>query len=103
MSNDINSDQEEVGVNAYSILTSQLAFSSMGADKKTLFSLKRKIDGISATLWSILIFSFQREKEEIETLSILKKQLEHEIKTILDLSDQLSMADLTDEVNDKKN
>jgi len=80
--------EEMLGSTELSILSAQLSFSSFGAGLDSIVHARKHIDGISATLWSMIpltIRSAHGNEKAGEMLDILMDQLPVQMEKYMDM------------------
>jgi hypothetical protein len=84
MQSDLSSPNEVLGAMQESIISCIISFHDSGADMPTIMAMKEKVDGVSATMWSLLSMAIQagNNDEKInETITFLQNQFETEVIT----------------------
>lgn len=97
MSNHLKSDEEILGTQLSSILSSIISIGS-GAKHSTSIKIALRILGITSTLWSLFplaanISSREGDKESEKMFSLLKDQLDSEIKELLEGIDKMKVKE----------
>lgn len=73
-----------------SILSAQLAFSSFGAGLDSVVHARKHIDGITATLWSMIPMTIRAAKGNgaaLQTLDMLLEQLPKQLEKYMSILD----------------
>lgn len=82
MTNTLN-EREVMGTIVLSINSSMCRLIELGCDHSEVFIIKKKIDALSATFWSLIVMRSQEpNKELISTIKFLNDQIQEQLSDL---------------------